>query len=322
MFLGVRLQCANCHNHPLDRWTQDDYHGLAAVFAQLERGREVKVVVRGDVTHPRTGEPARPRLPGDRFLDREEDGLAALADWLTRPGNPYFARATVNRLWKALMGRGLVEPVDDLRATNPATHPELLDALAADFVAHGFDLRHTLRLIATSATYARSSSPTPANQADDRYHSHALAPSARPGSPRRCPGRRDRRCRPLRRSPGPDPGRRPGRPGGALRIARHPRPLLEAGLLRRAGAAGGGLAAKLHLINGPLINRKIADPGGRLAQAIASGLSDRRLIEEFYLRALGRFPDDREAAFWGEKLEAAADPPPAGRSWRTSSGAC
>ncbi|MCA1684434.1 MAG: DUF1549 domain-containing protein, partial [Planctomycetia bacterium] len=83
VFLGVRLQCANCHNHPLDRWTQDDYHGLAAVFAHLERGRDVKVVARGDVTHPRTGEPARPRLPGDRFLDREEDGLAALAEWLT-----------------------------------------------------------------------------------------------------------------------------------------------------------------------------------------------------------------------------------------------
>ena len=144
MFLGVRLQCANCHNHPLDRWTQDDYHGLAAVFAHLERGREVKVVARGtSLTRGPASRPGR-GSPASRFLDREEDGLAVLAEWLTQPGNPYFARATVNRLWKALMGRGLVEPVDDLRATNPATNPELLDALAADFVAHDFDLRRTL----------------------------------------------------------------------------------------------------------------------------------------------------------------------------------
>ena len=156
VFLGARLQCANCHNHPLDRWTQDDYHGLAAVFARLERGRIVSVAARGAVTNLRTGEPAIPRLPGVRYLDPDADCRAAFTDWLTAADNPYFSRALVNRLWQAMFGRGLVEPVDDLRGTNPATHPELLDRLATDFVEHGYDLRHTLRRIATSETFGRS----------------------------------------------------------------------------------------------------------------------------------------------------------------------
>ena len=133
IFLGARLKCANCHNHPLDRWTQDDYHGLAAVFARVDRSRVVKLKKRGEVTHPRTGKPAIPRLPGERFLAAEGDARGELARWITSAENPYFARAAVNRLWKALMGRGLVEPADDLRATNPATHPRLLEHLARDF---------------------------------------------------------------------------------------------------------------------------------------------------------------------------------------------
>ncbi|MBI3464594.1 MAG: DUF1549 domain-containing protein [Planctomycetes bacterium] len=173
--MGVRLRCANCHNHPLDRWTQDDYHGLAAIFARLERGRIVKVGSRGEVTHPRTGEPATPRLPGERMLAEGIDGRQELSRWLTGGDNRYFARGIANRLWKAMFGRGLVEPVDDLRDTNPATHPALLERLSADLVEHGYDLRHTLRLIAHSATYARSSQVRPENAADDRFYSHAPA---------------------------------------------------------------------------------------------------------------------------------------------------
>ncbi|MGN6544237.1 MAG: DUF1549 domain-containing protein, partial [Aureliella sp.] len=123
LLLGVRLGCANCHNHPLDRWTQDDYHGLAAIFARLERGRYVKWASRGAVTNPRTGEPAIPRIPGDRYLEPDSDHRADLARWLTEEGKHSFAKATVNRLWQAMFGRGLVEPTDDLRDTNPATHP-------------------------------------------------------------------------------------------------------------------------------------------------------------------------------------------------------
>src|SRR6476619_4967120 len=104
VFLGARMQCANCHNHPLDRWTQDDYHGLAAIFARIDHGQEVRLLPRGEVSHPRTGEPAVPRIPGERFLDPGVDNRVALAQWLTDPSNPFFARAAVNRLWKALMG--------------------------------------------------------------------------------------------------------------------------------------------------------------------------------------------------------------------------
>jgi len=180
LLMGARLRCANCHNHPLDRWTQDDYHGLAAIFAKVKQGRVIDVALNGEVTHPRTGEAALPRIPGDRFLDNG-DGRTEFADWLTRPENPYFAKAAVNRLWKAMMGRGLVESTDDLRATNPATHPSLLNQLADDFVKHRYDLRHTLRTIAFSSAYGRSSKPLPENQSDDHYYSHAVSTPSKPG---------------------------------------------------------------------------------------------------------------------------------------------
>ncbi len=271
VFMGVRIGCANCHNHPLDRWTQDDYHGLAAVFARIDRGRHVRVLPRGEVTHPNTGEPALPRLPGGRTLDPNDDPRHPLADWLTANENPYFARAIVNRLWASMFGRGLVEPVDDLRATNPATHPDLLDALADDFVAHGYDLRHTLRQIATSATYARGGA-LPANEIDDRFYSHALA-------------------RPLAAEVLADAladvtgisdryGDLPeGTRAVALPDASIPAESLD--ILGRCSrndpcsgsgqGDGGGLAATLHRLNGPLINRKIADSHGRLAQTPRPG---------------------------------------------------
>ena len=174
-FLGVRLQCANCHDHPLDRWTRDDYHGLAAVFARVDRGRTVRLRERGEVIHPGTGLAASPRIPGERPIPGDGDPREAFAEWLTAPENPYFARAAVNRIWRELMGRGLVEPVDDHRATNPPTHPALLDVLARDLVAHGFDTRHTIRTILASEAYRRESRPVPGSPDDDRFYSHALA---------------------------------------------------------------------------------------------------------------------------------------------------
>ena len=173
LLMGSRLRCANCHNHPLDRWTQDDYHGLAAIFAKVERGRIVSEDPKGIVIHPRTHEPARARIPGESFLADDEDLRLRLADWLTAKENPYFAKAIVNRLWKQMLGRGLVEPVDDFRATNPATHPALLNRLAEDFVAHDYDVRHTLRMIVMSNTYRRSSNSTEQNREDDAFYSHA-----------------------------------------------------------------------------------------------------------------------------------------------------
>ena len=296
-FLGVRLRCANCHNHPLDRWNQDDYHGLAAAFARLDRGRVVKVMGRGAVTNPRTGEAAMPRIPGVRDLDPTADGREAFADWLTARDNPYFARAAVNRLWRAMFGRGLVEPADDLRDTNPATHPELLARLADDFASHSYDVRRTLRLVATSETYGRSGAAVPGNRADECYYSHAyrrpLSAEVLADALADVTGVSDRY--------GDEPA---GTRAVALTDPRTPAPSLDVlGRCSREAScervvAGGGLSAKLHQINGELVNRKLASPEGRLHKLIAAGRSDDEIVAEFALRALGREPTADEMAFW------------------------
>lgn len=300
--LGVRLRCANCHNHPLDRWTQDDYHGLAAIFARVEQGRDVRIKTRGEVIHPATGDAARPRIPGDRFLDTDEDGRRALTQWMVHPDNPLFAKAMVNRIWKALMGRGLIEPTDDLRATNPATHPELLNRLAADFAEHGFRLHHTIRLIITSAAYARGSETVPANQYDDRFYSHAivkpLAAEVLADAIADVTGKANVYG---------------GQPIGTRAISLYdPRtesPTLD--ILGRcsreascetASVGGGGLSAKLHMINGPLLNEKIAAPDGRLHRLLRAGATTGEILEEFYLAALGRLPGNDETAYWAGEI--------------------
>jgi Protein of unknown function (DUF1549)/Protein of unknown function (DUF1553) len=302
VFMGVRMQCANCHNHPLDRWTQDDYHGLAAVFARLDRGRVVKVTARGAVTNLRTGENAIPRIPGDRYLDVEGDGREAFAKWLTASDNHYFARATVNRLWKGMFGRGLIDPTDDLRDTNPATHPELLDKLAADFIKHGCDFRHTLRLIALSETYGCSGTTTEANRSDDRFYSHAyrrpLEPEVLADAIAEVTGVSDKY------------GDQPvGTRAIALIDPRTPAASLD--ILGRCSRAtscegttvGGGLPAKLHQLNGELINRKITAKDGRLHRLIMMNAKDEAIVAEFYLRALGRNPTEKEVDFWRKRLE-------------------
>ena len=303
LLMGVRLRCANCHNHPLDQWTQDDYHGLAAVFARLDRGRVVKPTNRGEVTHPRTGESAVPRIPGERFLEASSDGRAALADWLTAEDNHYFARAIVNRLWKMLLGRGLIEPADDLRATNPATHPELLNRLAADFVENGYDLRHTLRRIANSAAYRRSSRSLPNNAADDGFFSHALD---RPLPAEVLADAISDVTGVWDRYENQPPGTRavslfsPTIPSDALDIlGRCDR---SVSCETSADETAGGLSTTLHLINGPLVNRKITSPEGRLRKLIDAGRSNDEIVAEFYLRALGRRPTEGEAAHWRETL--------------------
>ncbi len=300
LFLGARLRCANCHNHPLDRWTQDDYHGLAAIFARIERGRNVRVLPRGEVSHPATGEAAVPRLPGTRFLTGQDDGRAALADWLTNKDNPQFARSIVNRLWKSLMGRGLIEPADDLRETNPATHPELLDRLAADFVAHGYRIRHTLRRIATSAAYARSPA-TKENAPDDRFYSRALP------KPLEAEVMADALCdvTAVPERYGEEP---PGTRAVGLVLGDAKSEALD--ILGRCnrrescegGAAATGLSQKLHFLNGGLINGKITAADGRLRRLIDAGRSNDEIVREFYLRALSREPRTAERAHWKKAL--------------------
>ena len=305
LFMGTRLRCANCHNHPLDRWTQDDFHGLSAIFARIETGRVIRVKPTGEVIHPRTLETAVPRIPGERFLPgRVADGREALAAWLTRPGNPYFARAIVNRLWQRMMGRGLVEPADDFRATNPATHPLLLDKLADDFARNGFRLRHTLKRIALSTAYSRSANATPGNRTDDRFYSHAawqpLEPEVLADAISDVLGVPDRY--------GETPtGTR------AVTLVDPTTSSRSLDILGRCGrdescesstASAGGLPQKLHLFNGPLINARIRVPGSRLSKLLARGKSPTEIVSEFYMVALSRHPNEREARHWKKQLDA------------------
>ncbi|MCP4171263.1 MAG: DUF1549 domain-containing protein [Fuerstiella sp.] len=307
LFMGNRLRCANCHNHPLDRWTQDDYHGLAAIFAKLESGRVIKVKRVGEVVHPRTGTAAIPRIPGEKFLDSGSDGREAFAEWLTSQDNPYFAKAIVNRLWKFMMGRGLVEPTDDLRATNPATHPALLTQLADDFVQHRYNLRHTLRRIALSAAYGRSPQMLSGNRADKRFYSHALRRPLQPevlaDAVSDITGIADQYG-----------DATPGTRAVALFDANIKSDALD--ILGRcartesceaADQTGGGLTRKLHLFNGEFINRRNADPDSRLGKLIAAGRTPEEIVKSFYRLALSRNCTQRELAFWNEQVAAAID---------------
>jgi hypothetical protein len=303
IFMGSRLQCANCHNHPLDRWTQDDYHGLAAVFARLERGQVVKLASRGAVTNVRTGEPAVPRIPGLKFLPVDEDGRQPLADWLTSPDNPYFAKSFVNRLWRGTFGRGLVEPADDMRDTNPASHPELLDQLARDFIEHGYDLRHTLRRIVTSTTYARSGATDSVNVDDDRFYSHALK---RPIEP-------EVMADALYDATGVSDTYGDA-PAGIRAVAivniLSPSEALDAlgRCSRKESCEGvtvsGALPTKLHQLNGELVNRKVASKESHLHRLLANSANDTEILEDIYLRALSRRPTDSEREHWLKQIAA------------------
>jgi hypothetical protein len=181
-FMGMSITCSRCHNHPLEKWTQDQYWEMANLFSRvaLKNGDRGATVVQseptGEVFHPRRGIAMLPTpldgkpLPADSKLDRRQ----YFADWLTAPENPFFAKALVNRVWRNFLGRGLVEAEDDLRQTNPPTNDELLNALAKDFVDHHYDIKHLIRTIMNSATYQRSSNPLPENAGDDRFYSHYL----------------------------------------------------------------------------------------------------------------------------------------------------
>ena len=178
--LGVRLECARCHNHPWEKWTQDDYYGLAAFFPRLatkfvNAGSESNVYLRdsGAVIHPKTKQQVQARyLTGEIETEGPgEDIRVKLAAWVTSPRNPFFARTIVNRIWRRYLGRGLVEPVDDFRVTNPASNQKLLDALAEDFISHGFRIRHTERMILNSRTYQLSALPNETNRHDTVNHS-------------------------------------------------------------------------------------------------------------------------------------------------------
>ncbi|HUQ71762.1 MAG TPA: DUF1549 domain-containing protein, partial [Planctomycetaceae bacterium] len=183
-FLGMSINCARCHDHPLEKWTNDEYYGMASLFARVrgkgwggdfrngDGNRSVFLAERGEVIQPRTGRPQLPKpLDGEAIpFDTEFDRREHLANWLTSPTNPYFSRAIVNRVWANFLGVGIVEKVDDLRLTNPPSNDRLMSALASELVRYKYDLKSLMRLILTSQTYQRSRTPLPENASDERFY--------------------------------------------------------------------------------------------------------------------------------------------------------
>jgi hypothetical protein len=304
MFLGLRLQCARCHHHPYERWSQDDYYGLAGFFARVgrkERGGPPGIYAAraptvGD-THPRTGAALEPKpLDGDELkVPPEQDPRQALVDWMVRRDNPFFARAFCNRMWGMLMGRGLVEPIDDLRATNPPTNPELLQALADDFASHGYDIKRLIRTICTSRTYSLSSVPNEANRHDRQNHARAY-------------GKRlvaevlldavDQACgtkTPFDKTP---PGARsvdlPHEGFGSYFLDVFDRPRRNSAC-ECARSAGASLPQVLHLANSADVEDKLAADDGRIARLAANAESPpEAAVEELYLAAFARKPTAAE----------------------------
>jgi hypothetical protein len=311
LFLGVRMQCAKCHNHPFERWTQDDYYSTAAFFARvklrkdpIEPGKDkvagaeyVYVDRAGEMVQPRTGKTMPPKFMGGPVpsIPPGQDRRQVLAAWLTAGDNPFFARSIVNRLWYHLMGRGIVDPVDDFRESNPSANDELLDALAKDFVAHKFDVKHLLRTIMTSRTYQLSALTNEFNKNDDKYFSHAVT--------RLYTAEQlfDALCLVTEvpeKFAGVPPGTRAVQlPDGDIN---HPflktfgQPARELSCeCEREGDSN--LAQALQLINGPAVNDRLRNPNNRIGKLLARKLPDRDLLNELYLVTLTRLPSDAEA---------------------------
>jgi hypothetical protein len=323
IFLGVRLECAKCHHHPFEKWTQDDYYGLAAYFARVSekdaheygpvRGiygsdDEILVKLGGELFHPRTRKLMAPTpLGASQPSDDPADRRRALAKWLTDPSNTLFARNLVNRHWAHFMGRGLVEPVDDLRDTNPPTNPELLDALARDLISHKYDLRHLLRIIMNSATYQRSSRAVAGSETDTIYYSRYYVKRLRAeplmdavcsitGVPEKFPAPGD--SRPFNHVP-----------VGTRAIALPPimsddvrsyfldvfeRPQRTFDKCECVRSSQPNLAQVLHMMNGQWLHDKVSDPSGRLPALLKAGKSNEEIIRIFYRSAFGRQPTTEE----------------------------
>ncbi|MCR9198379.1 MAG: DUF1549 and DUF1553 domain-containing protein [Planctomycetaceae bacterium] len=287
-FLGVRLQCANCHDHPLDHWKQEDYHGLSAIFAGLRVGESVKVGS-GSVVNPATGEPAVSLIPGGDPVSHAADPRLPLADWLSGSDNQLFARAFVNRIWARLMGRGLVEPVDDLRDTNPATHPQLLDWLARDFQASGYRLRHLVRTICRTDVYQRAAATSVSTPPQLAFYPGALPKKMAPEVYLDAIGTVLGVPRPVQVSYRGLAARQNGQ--AALSGCQGP----ECETLTLASS---NLAVQLSLLNGRPLNELLEE--SRLHD-LADGTPD-EVVSRLYRRALGRLPTAGESAFWVPQL--------------------
>jgi mono/diheme cytochrome c family protein len=333
VFMGVRFNCNKCHDHPFERWTQDAYYGWAAFFkdvrlqkdpaagdrtiagSAVEAAQPLFEIVddgaHGEVLHLRTGKPAAPEFPFETKFDGEKPVTlrAELAAWLTSPDNRYFASSYVNRVWAHLTGAGLIEPIDDIRAGNPPTNPELLEWLTQEFVGTGFDVEHLIRTICNSRTYQLSHRTNRWNEDDLRNYSHAL--------PRRLPAEAlydavHRVVGSVTKIPGVPPGTRAAAlPDSMIE--------LESGLLSKLGrpARESGcecersselqLGPVMALLNGPTFADAIDDPESELANLEAATSDDGLLVDEVFMRVLGRAPKPEELAAGMQMLAAPVD---------------
>lgn len=299
--LGIRIECAQCHHHPFDRWSQSDYYGMQAFFTQVsfKPGRVGDVLLAGQdkqTLHPRTQKPVPAHALGEPVLTEPPAGdrRQLLAQWMTAPGNPWFARNVVNRVWAHFTGRGLVDPVDDVRLTNPPTNPELLDALASDFITHGYDQRQLIRTIAASRTYQLSSHPNAANERDEQNYSRSLFKTIES----------EVLADAISQITG-IPDKYPGFPAGtrAIELWDNEVPHYFLKTFGRPGRATActcervaepNAAQVLHLLNSPQIQEKLTHDAGRVARLSREMQSDEDLIEELYLTIYSRHPDEYE----------------------------
>ena len=304
LFLGQRIQCARCHHHPFEKWSQDDYYGFASIFARIGVKEGPGGMSPGVFTHPTglatnpvTGEVKRPKPLGAAELPDfgpTRDPRDELAKWLIRADNPFFAKALVNRYWKHFLGRGLVEPEDDLRATNPPSNPELLDALADDFIRNGYDLKRLVRSIATSRAYDRSSVPLPSNEADRRNFARFAARrlpaevlldaiGVLTGSPENFIDLPEG----ARATQLPDDG------FGSYFLDVFGRPKRE-NVCECERSSEANLAQSLHLLNSDEIQARLTPDSARAAKLATDPRSDAEKVEELYRLAFARRPTDAE----------------------------
>ncbi|MBM3877319.1 MAG: DUF1553 domain-containing protein [Verrucomicrobia bacterium] len=305
VFLGVRLDCARCHHHPNERWGQEDFFSFAAFFTDIRRkGQGISTPISGEpeyiwfaegrstLKHPVTGAVMKPApLAGAAMeIPTTSDPRAALADWMTEPGNPFFARAVANRVWAEFFGRGIVDPVDDFRASNPPTHEPLLDALAKDFAAHKFDLKHAMRTVMRSHLYQLSSLPNESNIADTKNFSRAYR--------RRLPAEV---LADAVASVTGVPDNFQGLPAGARALEAWNNRLASDTLdaFGRPNASADcpcerdtrtSVVQALHLMNSTRLHEKISSSEGRAARLAASTATPAEIITELYLAALNRPP--------------------------------
>ena len=305
--MGSRSRCAQCHNHPFDSWTQTQYHRMASFFVRVNKSeRGIVLTDHGEIEHPKTGKAVLPGFPdGSMAKVQGPDRRVALADWLVAPQNRYFARSMSNRIWAKLMGRGIIEPVDNLSVSNAPSNPALATALEDYFKGRlgghpspRYSIKALIREIVRSDAYQRSARPNRTNKLDDRFYSRSLARPLDAYAYVDAIAQVTGVAEPFEGLP---PGTR------AIDV---PDASVESYLLDVCGrcrredtcdgpnASAGGIRQALHLINGPALNTKILAAGGRLQSLLARNATADDIAEEFYLAALSRPPSEEEKDFW------------------------